>query len=103
MLPHLCGHRSCGISNPTRHGAWRRGPPPYLRLGLCVGAILRVEEEGNVGHEGRHHLSHVQFWDLIGLELFLVIELCQVLLKRLAEIEGGAHLPRIALVRKKSS
>ena len=61
-----------------------------------MGAILRVEEEGDVGHEGSHHLSHVQFWDLTGLELFLVIELCQVLLKRLAQIESRAHLPQMA-------
>lgn len=73
---------------------------PYLRPGLSVGAALRVEEEGDVGHEGRHHLSHVQFWDLIGLELLPVIELCQVLLKRLAETERGAHLLGLALVGK---
>lgn len=79
------------------------GLQPYLLLGLAVGAILRVEEEGNVGHEGSHHLSHIQFRDLIGLELFLVIQFCQMLLKRLAEIESGAHLPRMALVGKKSS
>lgn len=89
--------------SPKHTRAQRRGSLPYLRLGLFVGAVLRVEEEGDVGHEGRHHLSQVQFWDLIGLELFLVVELCQVLLKRLAEVEGGAHLPGIALVGNKSS
>lgn len=73
------------------------GPLPYLWLGLAVGAILRVEEEGDIGHEGSHHLSHVQFRDLIGLKLFLVIQLCQMFLKRLAEIESRAHLPRTAL------
>lgn len=65
-----------------------------------MGAILRVQEEGDIGHEGSHHLSHIQLRDLIGLELFLVIQFCQVLLKRLAEIESGAHLPRMALVGK---
>ena len=65
-----------------------------------MGAVLRVEEEGDVGHEGSHHLSHIQFRDLIGLQLFLVIQFCQVLLKRLAEIEGRAHFPRMTLERK---
>lgn len=73
---------------------------PYLRLGLAAGAILRVEEEGDVGHEGSHNLSHVQFRDLIWLKLFLVIQLCQVLLKRLTEIESRADLPGMALVGK---
>lgn len=61
-----------------------------------MGAVLRVEEEGHVGHDGSRRLSHVQFWGLTGLELFLVTELCQVLLKRLAETESGAHLPQTA-------
>lgn len=65
-----------------------------------MGAVLRVQEEGDVGHKGSHHLSHIHFRDLIGLELFLVIQFCQMLLKRLAEIEGRAHLPRTALVGK---
>lgn len=46
------------------------------------------------------NLSHIQFWDLIWLKLFLVIQLCQVLLKRLAEIESRADLPGMALVGK---
>lgn len=75
------------------------GPRPHLRLGLMLGDVLGVEEEGDVGHERSHHLIHV-FRDLIGLELLLVIQLCQVLLERLAEIERGAHLPRMALVGK---
>ena len=76
-------------------------PTAYLALGLAVGPVLRVEEEGDVGHEGSHHLSHIQFRDLIGLELVLVIQLCQVLLKRLAEVESGAHLPGTALGGKR--
>lgn len=89
--------------HPTpKQGLGQPGPSPHLLgLGLAVGAVLRVQEEGNVGHEGSHHLRHIQLWDLIGLELFLVIQLCQVLLKRLAEVESGAHLPGMALGRKR--
>ena len=87
--------------NP-KWGPEQPGPAPHLLgLGLAVGAVLRVQEEGDVGHEGSHHLSHIQLRDLIGLELFLVIQLRQVLLKRLTQVESGAHLPGMALGGKR--
>lgn len=52
--------------------------PTSLRLGLSLGVVLRVKEKGDVGHEGSLHFSHVKFWDLIGLKLFVVTEFCQV-------------------------
>lgn len=70
-------------------------------MGLAAaGAILRVQQERDVGHEGSNNTGHVHLRDLVGLKLFLVL-LGQVLLKGLAEVERRAHFLRVALERKK--
>lgn len=65
-----------------------------------MGTILGVQEQRDVGHEGSHHLGQVSLWDLVGLKLLLAVQLCQVSLKRLAQVEGSTHLTRIALGKK---
>lgn len=66
-------------------------------LRIAVGAVLGVQQEGDVGHEGRYHLGQVQLRDRVGLQLFLVVQLCQVLLFGLTEINRGAHSGRFVL------
>lgn len=81
-LPLLC--LSSGFHPTPKQGLGQPGQAasPSWAAGLAVGRPEGVQE-GNVGHEGGHHLRHIQLWDLIGLELFHnSVQLHQVLLKK---------------------
>lgn len=77
--------------NPRLHIWFTLKQPWHLYLRLLLGFVLRVKEKRHVSYEGGCQFREIQLWDLIGLELFLELHCCKVLLKGLAQSKGTAH------------